>query len=83
MGQSAPAAPENRAQMGAAAKADHVIVLLYFSMTELVECFGLDARRIPVVQPELVLSLSVRQAFGADVGIADANAFDSQHKKLS
>ncbi len=40
---------KNRLQIQAAQKADHVIALSQYSVTELVECFGIDERRISVV----------------------------------
>lgn len=40
---------KNWVQKGAVAKADHVITLSHFSVAELVQYFGLDARRISVV----------------------------------
>ena len=40
---------KNWLQRKATAKADHVIALSYFAIDELVECFGVDERRISVV----------------------------------
>lgn len=40
---------KNRVQRNAVSKADHVIAVSHFSVTELVQYFGLDARRISVV----------------------------------
>jgi alpha-1,3-rhamnosyl/mannosyltransferase len=40
---------KNWLQKKAAAKADHVIALSHFAVPELVECFGVDERRISVV----------------------------------
>ena len=40
---------KNWLQKKAARKADHVIALSHFAIDELVECFGIDARRISVV----------------------------------
>jgi len=40
---------KNWLQRKAAHKADHVIALSHFAVAELVECFGVDARRISVV----------------------------------
>ncbi|WP_373888888.1 glycosyltransferase family 4 protein [Massilia sp. ST3] len=40
---------KNWLQRKAAAKADHVIALSHFAIDELVECFGVDPRRISVV----------------------------------
>ena len=40
---------KNWLQIKAARKADHVIALSAFAVTELVECFGVDPRRISVV----------------------------------
>lgn len=41
--------PKNWLQKKAAAKADHVIALSQFAVDELVQCFGVDERRISVV----------------------------------
>lgn len=40
---------KNWLQKKAAAKADHVIALSHFAIDELVECFGVDPRRVSVV----------------------------------
>jgi glycosyltransferase involved in cell wall biosynthesis len=40
---------KNWVQKKAAGKADHVIALSHFAITELVECFGIDEKRITVV----------------------------------
>lgn len=40
---------KNWLQRKAAAKADHVIALSHFAIAELVECFGVDERRVSVV----------------------------------
>ena len=40
---------KNWLQRRAAAKADHVIALSHFAIDELVECFGVDPRRVSVV----------------------------------
>ena len=40
---------KNWLQRKAAAKADHVIALSHFAVDELVECFGVDERRVSVV----------------------------------
>jgi glycosyltransferase involved in cell wall biosynthesis len=40
---------KNWLQKKAAKKADHVIALSHYAVTELVECFGIDPRRISVV----------------------------------
>jgi alpha-1,3-rhamnosyl/mannosyltransferase len=40
---------KNWLQQKAARKADHVIALSHFAVDELVECFGIDARRVSVV----------------------------------
>jgi glycosyltransferase involved in cell wall biosynthesis len=40
---------KNWLQIKAARKADHVIALSHFAITELVECFGIDERRVSVV----------------------------------
>jgi glycosyltransferase involved in cell wall biosynthesis len=40
---------KNWLQKKAAAKADHVIALSHFAVPELVECFGVDERRVSVV----------------------------------
>jgi alpha-1,3-rhamnosyl/mannosyltransferase len=40
---------KNWMQRKAAQKADHVIALSYFAIAELVECFGVDERRVSVV----------------------------------
>ncbi|SHH51683.1 hypothetical protein/alpha-1,3-rhamnosyl/mannosyltransferase [Massilia sp. CF038] len=40
---------KNWLQIKAAQKADHVIALSHFAIAELVECFGIDERRISVV----------------------------------
>ena len=40
---------KNWLQRKAAQKADHVIALSHFAINELVECFGIDERRISVV----------------------------------
>ena len=40
---------KNWLQRKAAAKADHVIALSHFAIDELVECFGVDERRVSVV----------------------------------
>jgi glycosyltransferase involved in cell wall biosynthesis len=40
---------KNWLQHKAARKADHVIALSHFAVDELVECFGIDARRVSVV----------------------------------
>jgi glycosyltransferase involved in cell wall biosynthesis len=40
---------KNWLQRKAAQKADHVIALSHFAINELVECFGIDARRVSVV----------------------------------
>jgi alpha-1,3-rhamnosyl/mannosyltransferase len=40
---------KNWLQKKAAKKADHVIALSHYAVTELVECFGIDQRRISVV----------------------------------
>ncbi|PWF42869.1 glycosyltransferase family 4 protein [Massilia glaciei] len=41
--------PKNWLQKKAAAKADHVIAISRFAVAELVQCFGVDERRISVV----------------------------------
>lgn len=40
---------KNQLQAKAARKADHVIALSHFAIPELVECFGIDERRVTVV----------------------------------